>query len=245
MTERRPFATTSQLADALGAHKPARGQRIGLLGGSFNPAHQTHLTISLEAMKRLKLDAVWWLISPQNPLKRGQDTASQEIRVRRATTLTKQHKNIRITCLESLLGTRYSCHSLAALKKHFVQVHFVWLMGSDNLIQLPHWRRWTDIFAQMPIAVFARPPYSVQAMRCKAAQRFRQNRQRGGRQFCTASPPAWVFIHAQVSRQSSTQIRMRQPYWANNVSSQPISKNNSSHTTFERGHHAKPHQGSN
>lgn len=224
MAQHRPFATPLQLANALGADKPARGQRIGLLGGSFNPAHETHLAMSLEAIKQLKLDAVWWLVSPHNPLKVGQDTASQEIRSRHATALTKQHKNIRITCIESLLGTRYSCHSLAALKKHFVQVRFVWLMGSDNLIQLPHWRNWTDIFAQMPIAVFARPPYSIQAMRCKAAQRFRQNRQRVGRQFCTASPPAWVFIHARASRQSSTQIRMQQPHWANSINSQSVSK---------------------
>ena len=132
----------------------ADGQRIGLLGGSFNPAHGGHLYVSEIARKALKLDYVWWLVSPGNPLK--SEPAPLEVRMGRARNAA-QAPRIHVTDIERRLGTRYTVDTVAALQRRFPGVHFIWLMGSDNLEQFARWRRWRDIAARIPIAVVRRP----------------------------------------------------------------------------------------
>ena len=130
--------------------------RVGLLGGSFNPAHGGHLHVSREALKRLDLDEVWWLVAPQNPLKAVRGMAPFDKRLAGAKRLARDPR-IRVLDLERRLGTRYTVDTVAALRRLFPKIRFVWLMGADNLAQIRHWQRWTRIFAALPIAVFARP----------------------------------------------------------------------------------------
>jgi nicotinate-nucleotide adenylyltransferase len=132
----------------------ADGMRIGLLGGSFNPAHGGHLYVSEIARKALKLDYVWWLVSPGNPLK--SEPAPLELRLVRARDAA-QAPRIRVTDIERKLGTRYTVDTVTALQRRFPGVQFTWLMGSDNLDQFARWRRWRDIAARIPIAVVRRP----------------------------------------------------------------------------------------
>jgi len=130
------------------------GMRIGLLGGSFNPAHGGHLYVSEIARKTLRLDYVWWLVSPGNPLK--SEPAPLGVRMARARNAA-QAPRIRVTDIERRLGTRYTIDTVAALQRRFPGVQFIWLMGSDNLEQFARWRRWRDIAARIPIAVVRRP----------------------------------------------------------------------------------------
>src|SRR5262249_22048457 len=143
----------------------ADGLRIGLLGGSFNPAHEGHLYASIVALKQLQLDYVWWLVSPQNPLKETASMADFSARLAAARPFTT-HPRIVVSGIESALGTRFTVDTLAALKRRFPQLHFVWLMGSDNLIQLPRWRAWRRIFESVPVAVVARPGTALAARTC-------------------------------------------------------------------------------
>jgi nicotinate-nucleotide adenylyltransferase len=200
--------TRARLGAALGGHLPVAGQRIGLLGGSFNPAHGGHRHISLAALRRLGLDAVWWLVSPQNPLKPAAGMAPLAERLAGARALAR-HPRIRVAALETLLGTRYTADTLTALKRRFPGVRFVWLMGADNLIQVSDWENWTQIFHAVPVAVLARPTYSLRASSAKAAQRFRRGRlsEQGAAGLADREPPAWAFLHIRLSALSATQIR--------------------------------------
>ena len=137
--------------------RPAR--RIGILGGSFNPAHDGHRHISLEALKRLRLDEVWWLVSPQNPLKPQEGMAPFEDRIEKAKSVA-DHPRIRVTDIEKGFATTYTAETLARLCRRFPNQRFVWLMGADNLSQISRWNRWTRIFHTVPVAVFDRPSYS-------------------------------------------------------------------------------------
>src|SRR5262245_56812496 len=139
-----------------------RGARIGLLGGSFNPTHEAHRHISVIALRRLKLDAVWWLVSPQNPLKSASDLAPMERRVERARDVADR-PNIFVTTVETALGTQFTIDTIDALKRSFPKAHFVWLMGADNLADFHRWRRWEDIAALVPMAVIARPGFTTRA----------------------------------------------------------------------------------
>ena len=184
------------------------GGRIGLLGGSFNPAHEGHLHISREALRRLRLDAVWWLVSPQNPLKSTDGMAPLTVRMASAAAVAR-HPRIHPTAIESSLGTRYTADTLAALKARFPGTHFVWLMGADNLIQLPRWARWREIAEMVPIAVFGRPAYSLRAMQGKVAQRYARQRvdaADAGR-LAGLAPPAWAFFPIKLHTASSTALR--------------------------------------
>jgi nicotinate-nucleotide adenylyltransferase len=178
---------------------------VGLLGGSFNPAHEGHLHLSLEALKRLGLDEVWWLVSPQNPLKPARGMASLERRMARAREVAR-HSRIRVTDVERDLGTRFTVDTLRRLKRRFPQFRFVWLMGADNLSQIPSWKGWTEIFRLAPIAVFDRPPYARRALAGKAAQRFWRARV-GPRRLSAAEPPAWAFVRMKPHPASATAIR--------------------------------------
>jgi nicotinate-nucleotide adenylyltransferase len=187
-----------------------RRRRIGLLGGSFNPAHRGHRHISLLALKLLALDEIWWLVSPQNPLKPALGMAPFAARLAAARCVAN-HPRIKITDLEARLGSRFTAHTLAALRRRFPQTRFVWMMGADNLRQIPHWESWPQIFALAPIAVFARPAYSLAALGGLAAHRFAHARigSSRARQLAGMTPPAWVFFATQLDPLSATAIRER------------------------------------
>lgn len=182
--------------------------RIGLLGGSFNPAHEGHLHVSVAALKHLGLDEVWWLVSPQNPLKQTGGMAPLEDRLERARE-TARHPRIRVTAIERDFGTRYTIATLLALVRRFPRMRFVWLMGADNLTQVPRWADWTRIFDLVPVAVFARPSYSLRAMTGKAATRYRSDMIAAGSGdvLPTAAPPAWAFFPIRLHHASATEIR--------------------------------------
>ena len=213
--------TRARLAESLGGWLPPAGARIGLLGGSFNPAHAGHRHISLEAMKRLALDQVWWLVSPQNPLKTADGMAPLVERLAGARRLAGGRRLV-ATDIETLLGTRYTADTLRALRRRFPKVNFVWLMGADNLIQVDQWEDWQRIFHCLPVAVLARPTYSLRASRSKAAVRFKAGRwaERRVRGLAEATPPAWAFLHIRLSPLSATRIRAAGPAGRNRVSTQ-------------------------
>jgi nicotinate-nucleotide adenylyltransferase len=194
----------SKVTRAPGPVKP--GLRIGLLGGSFNPAHAGHVHASKAALKQLKLDYVWWLVSPQNPLKSKRAMAPLARRMASARKRARDRR-IRVTDIEATLATRYTVDTLAALRKCFPKVHFVWLMGSDNFIQLPRWRAWKRIFALVPLAVVPRPGTALTARRCKAARRFAAARVAAGE--LPLEPPAWTILNARGVKASATRIRAK------------------------------------
>ena len=198
----------SRLAAALGGRLPGPGRRIGLLGGSFNPAHRGHLEISRTALERLGLDQVWWLVSPQNPLKPSHGMAPLGQRLSGARRLARDPR-VRASALEGALGTVYTADTVTALARRFPRYRFVWLMGADNLVQISRWKDWETIFRTLPVAVFDRPSYSQRALAATAARRFAKRRlpEAAARSLAKRTPPAWVFVHQRLNSQSSTRIR--------------------------------------
>lgn len=179
-----------------------------MLGGSFNPAHDGHFYISCEALKRLRLDAVWWLVSPQNPLKASDEMAPLAARVASAVAVAR-HPRIRVTTIEQQFGTRYSVDTIARLQQRFPASRFVWLMGADNLAQMPRWRRWTQIFSTVSIAVFARETYDFKALAGVAAHRYRASRLPAERaaSLVDRTPPAWTYLPLRRHPAAATDIR--------------------------------------
>ncbi len=184
-----------------------RGLRIGILGGSFNPAHDGHLYISLFALKRMRLDQVWWMVSPQNPLKDGDGMAPFDRRMTAARNLAQDHPRILVTDIENRLGTRFTADTLEKLKIRFPDARFVWMMGADNLLQIPRWQRWPDIFRLAPVAVFRRPPYFVGACRGKAAIRFSRERRNPALAPSLAETGGWILFNNRLHGESATRIR--------------------------------------
>lgn len=185
----------------------SRGMVIGLLGGSFDPAHEGHAHITREAMKRLHLDQVWWLVTPGNPLKACQPAPMAD-RMARAQAVMR-HPRVRITDLEQRLGTRFTYETLSRLQALYPGVKFVWLMGADNLAQFHHWDRWQDILRRVPVAVLARPGAGVRARLSRAAQVFRQKRLARGEALEFRAPPVWAFLNLPMKDASSTDIRAK------------------------------------
>lgn len=181
--------------------------RIGLLGGSFNPPHEGHVHVSETALKKLDLDYVWWLVSPQNPLKPVKGMASFDKRLDAAKRLAGAHPRMIATGIEQALGTRFTIHTLRALKRRFPHARFVWLMGSDNLVQIPRWRRWQQIFAEVPVAVVTRPGSALPARHSKAATRFKSAALPADSRFADAKPPALTVIEVKRNAASGTQLR--------------------------------------
>ena len=181
---------------------------IGLLGGSFNPAHGGHRHISLYALKLLGLDAIWWMVSPQNPLKPTTDMAPLEDRLASAV-IASHHPDIFITDIERQMNTTHTVDTLTELKKHFPQTNFVWLMGTDNLLQVHLWRDWERIFKLVPVAVLDRPPRGNNIKSCPALERFRVSLkpQEQARLLKTRKPPVWTVLHIPLNTQSATDIR--------------------------------------
>ena len=175
----------------------ASGLRIGLLGGSFDPAHGGHLYVSRIARKALKLDYVWWLVSPGNPLKPMPDALP--VRLARARNAARDGR-IFVTDIETRMGTRFTVDTVGALQKRFPQVDFVWLMGSDNLEQFSRWRRWQDLAAHIPIAVVRRPGSVLASLHAPLARRIGVSRRLG-------LAPSLVVLDGPRSMESSTRLR--------------------------------------
>lgn len=188
------------------------GLRVGLLGGSFNPAHAGHRAISLFALKRLALDRVWWLVSPGNPLKdtNGLPELAQRIAVAKRVA---NHPRVDVSGIEAALGTRYTIDTVRQLRARCPKVRFVWIMGADNLSQFHRWRDWRGIAQQVPLAVIDRPTDSFRALASPAAQTFASYRidESDATLLADDRAPAWVFLHGLKSPMSSTRLRITAP----------------------------------
>lgn len=182
-----------------------KGMVIGLLGGSFDPAHEGHVHITREALKRMGLDRVWWLVSPGNPLKARQP-APMAARLSQARRVMDDPRVV-ITDLEARLGTRVTADTIDALQAIYPGVHFVWLMGADNLVQFHKWERWRDILRAVPVGVLARPGSGVAARNSVAARAFRVNRVARGENLRGRAAPAWCFVNIPMNDASSSAIR--------------------------------------
>jgi nicotinate-nucleotide adenylyltransferase len=191
-----------------------KGMRVGLLGGSFNPPHAAHRAISLFAIKRLKLDRVWWLLTPGNPLK---DTGRLHDLAERADAARKiaDDPRIDISCLEAVIGTRYTVDTIVQLRRRVSGVRLVWIMGADNLAQFHRWKDWRRIAAAVPIAVIDRPPQSFRALAAPAAQALARYRlpENQAQRLTDAHPPAWVFLTGMKLNLSSTGLRNPDGSW--------------------------------
>ena len=190
-------------------------RRIGLLGGSFNPAHGGHRRISLFTQKALGLDEVWWLVSPGNPLKSDADMARFSARFRSAQARARRAPIVP-TAIESALGTRYTVDTLSRLSQRYRNRQFVWLMGSDNLAQFHLWKGWRQIARAMPIAVIARPGYTSAAMTSPAMAWLRRYSASaaGIRKRGQWSAPALVFLRFDPDDRSATAFRRAHADWA-------------------------------
>ncbi|MCO5132239.1 MAG: nicotinate-nucleotide adenylyltransferase [Xanthobacteraceae bacterium] len=188
--------------------------RIGLLGGSFNPPHAAHRAISLFAIKRLRLDRVWWLVSPGNPLKNGYGPNDIVARAKAARRIARDPR-IDVTCLEAVIGTRYTVDTIGYLRRRCGDARFVWIMGADNLAQFHRWEDWQRIAAMVPIAVIDRPPRSLRALAAPAAQALARHRlpERAAARLAGMEPPAWVFLGGMKLDLSSTSLRNPDGSW--------------------------------
>ena len=188
-----------------------QGQRIGLFGGSFNPAHEGHLAVSNAAMNRLDLDWVWWLISPQNPLKNPSETSDFRQRMKIAQRFT-HHPRLKVTGLEHSLATRTTLQTLKVMAPLLKRARFVWIMGADSFSQLHLWNNWQEIPQILPLAVFDRPGWTKKALASPAAFKLRAHRL----PFAQASRlagsrcPAWSFISMPQRHENSTLLRTGQ-----------------------------------
>ena len=190
------------------------GMRIGLLGGSFNPPHLAHRAVSLFALKRLRLDRIWWLVTPGNPLKDSNGVSNLEARAEAARRMADDPR-IEVSCLESVIGTRYTVDTINYLRRRASGLRFVWIMGADNLAQFHRWQNWQRIAAQVPLAVIDRPSQSFRALAAPAAQALARYRipENQARQLATCHPPAWVFLTGMKVNLSSTGLRNPDGSW--------------------------------
>ena len=197
----------------------AQSLRVGLLGGSFNPAHEGHIYASELALKQLQLDYVWWLVAPQNPLKETAGMADPAARLASARA-TAAHPRIHVTDIEAQLGTRYTVDTLAALLKAYPTTRFIWLMGADNLGGFRRWKQWRRIAHMLPIAVLLRPGYTGQRWSTPTAAWFARFRkpESQARQWPRWRTPALVIVTLPLDARSATAIRAADPDWAETMS---------------------------
>ena len=185
------------------------GMTIGLLGGSFDPAHEGHANLTREALKRLGLDRIWWLVSPGNPLKPN-PPAPMADRLARARAVM-DHPRVVVSDIEARLGTRYTAETLRRLMALYPGVRFVWLMGADNLAQLHRWQKWDWIMRSVPVAVLARPGTRLEGRGSRAAEEYARFRlpAEAAKSLARARAPAWVFLDMPLNDLSSSSIRAR------------------------------------
>src|SRR3979409_1203818 len=191
------------------------GMRVGLLGGSFNPPHAAHRAISLFALKRLKLDRVGWLVPPGNPLKDHDGLRDLDARAEAARKMAGDPR-IDVSCLESVIRTRYTVDTITYLRRRASGLRFVWIMGADNLAQFHRWENWRRIASEVPMAVIDRPPQSFRALAAPAAralERYPIPESAAGR-LADRRAPAWVFLTGMKSTLSSTGLRNPDGSWA-------------------------------
>ena len=206
------FVVPPSVAQAL--PPSTEGMRIGLLGGSFNPPHAAHRAISQFALTRLKLDRVWWLVTPGNPLKENGALHALGDRMQAAREVADDPR-IEVSCLESVIRTRYTIDTINFLRRRASGLRFVWIMGADNLAQFHRWQHWQRIAAQMPMAVVDRPPQSFRALASPAARalaRYRLPENEAGR-LADRQAPAWVFLTGLKLSLSSTTLRNPDGSW--------------------------------
>lgn len=184
-----------------------KGMVVGLLGGSFDPAHEGHVHITREALKRLGLGQVWWLVTPGNPLKARQPAPLAD-RMAQARAVMRDPR-VKITALEAQLGTRMTADTIDRLKALYPAVTFVWLMGADNLVQFHRWGRWRDILRSVAVGVLARPGSGVAARTSVAARAFRVHQVDRGENLRGRKAPVWAFVNLPMNDASSTEIRAR------------------------------------
>jgi nicotinate-nucleotide adenylyltransferase len=192
----------------------APGMRIGLLGGSFNPPHAAHRAISLFAIKRLNLDRVWWLVTPGNPLKDHGGLYDLGERAGAARRMANDPR-IDVSCLEAVIGTRYTFDTITYLRRRTSGLRLVWIMGADNLAQFHRWQNWRRIAAEVPIAVIDRPPQSFRALSAPAAQALAHYRLAENKASLLADQhaPAWTFLTGMKLSLSSTGLRNPDGSW--------------------------------
>lgn len=191
----------------IGECRAPRHSRIGILGGSFDPAHDGHLHLSREAVKRFGLDRVWWLVSPGNPLK-ADPPAPLAARMAAARRLA-QDPRICVSDLEARIATRYTADTVSHLVRRWPQTRFVWLMGADNLVQFHRWDAWRSILARIPVGVLARPGHRLAARRSVAARVFPGARlgEAQSRLLPLCEPPVWCYVTIPLHPASSSSIR--------------------------------------
>lgn len=183
--------------------------RIGLLGGSFNPAHEGHRQLARRALSGLQLDQVWLMVSPGNPLKSSRGMAPFAVRLETARSIADGRRVV-ATDIEKKIGERYTVRTVARLKKHFPRCHFVWLMGADGLASFSRWRRWRALANLVPIVVFPRPGSIMPALRGSAASALRHRRHRPREApvlLKKQGKPGWTFLSAPQNAISSTALR--------------------------------------
>jgi nicotinate-nucleotide adenylyltransferase len=193
-----------------------KGYSVGLLGGSFNPAHGGHRRMSLAALERLGLDEIWWLVSPQNPLKPVAGMAPLAARLASAKAIAR-HPRIRVTAIEDELGTQLTIDTLQALKRRHPQVRFLWLMGADNLLQFHRWAHWRDIARAVPIVVMARPLYVGPSQSAPAMGWLRRHRHRSAAGWRNWHLPGLSIQNLGLDQRSATAIRAADPDWADDL----------------------------
>ncbi len=196
---------------------PWAGKSVGILGGSFNPAHEGHRNISTYALEHLELDAIWWMVSPQNPLK-SLKAAPIDERMQKAMEISN-HEQIIVTDIETHLNTKYTAETLRKLQEHFPDTNFVWLMGVDNLKQINQWDEWEQIFDMVPIAVLNRPTDDADIEQYPAVKHFTHARLPLLKKTAlkTANTPAWLLLDNPQMDISSTQIRSKSKLHNKNI----------------------------
>ena len=205
-----PLVRKAPDAPALKSELALPGMRIGLFGGSFNPVHDGHLHVAREAMRRLKLDRVWWLVSPQNPLKPAAETSDFAKRFAGVERIAAEPRFV-VSDVERRLGASYTAATIAALAARHPKARFVWIMGADNLQGFHRWRDWAGIMNTVPVAVIARPSDPIRARLSIAAQRFRTARvsSRDAAALVETPAPAWLYLNVRYHPASSTALRAR------------------------------------
>jgi nicotinate-nucleotide adenylyltransferase len=184
------------------------GMRVGLYGGSFNPAHDGHAHVAETARKRLGLDRVIWLVSPQNPLKSARDTAPLEERMAGVRRQARDRGMV-VSDVETRMGSQYTIDTVRALKARFPGVKFVWIMGADSLATFHRWRGWTQIMRELPVAVISRPWASLRSRFSPTARRFAFARRPAAQAALLPdeAAPAWIYLHGPLNFASSTALR--------------------------------------